>query len=136
MGKEAKEYSRYEAAVVSAKAKGCIVVVPKPDKLFIDIDDAAGLATFNANLERVREIVPFTYRRRSSPSGAQGRYHILAKLSRAVGLTERILLQALLGSDLTREALSWQRADRGDPVPTPFFEKEPWAEADPEDPFG
>ena len=118
------EYSRYEAAVKSAEGKGCVVVAPGPRELFLDIDDAQSLAVFDRNVERLREVLPMTWSKRPSPSGADGRYHIVVTLERdLVGVQERILLQALLGSDLTREVLSYQRAVRGDDVPTLFFER-------------
>jgi len=50
---------------------------------------------------------------------------VVVTLERNVEPMERILIQAFLGSDLKREALSWVRIVNNDPNPTLFFEKKP-----------
>jgi hypothetical protein len=119
------EYSRFQAAQEAAKKKGLVVVEPKPDQLFIDIDDECSDAVFDRTIGKVQELIPgTTWSRAPSPSGALGRFHIVVTLGRPVAdAFERILLQALMGSDRIREVLSWQRATRGDARPTLFFEK-------------
>jgi hypothetical protein len=116
-------YSRPDAEECAEK-KGLIVVRPKPNELFVDIDDEPSLAIFTRNIKRIGQTIGCTHVRRRSPSGASGRLHIVVKLNRDVrDAFERITLQALIGSDRIHEALSWQAAVRGDEYPTVFFEK-------------
>jgi hypothetical protein len=106
-----------------AAAKGLIVIVPKEDELFIDIDDKPSLAAFHVGLGVLGDlIVGFT--RGPSPSGKNDRFHIIVKLARKVKDDfERGALQALLGSDRLHEALSWRAASRGITGVSVFFEK-------------
>lgn len=122
---KAKEYSRYEAAKETAASKGLVIRVPGPRELFIDIDSDAQLEQFNAALPKLTELLPLASMVCTpSPSLVPGRYHIVLALTRDLrDVFERILLQSLLGSDPVREMLSWQRAVRGDEVPTLFFER-------------
>lgn len=119
-------YSRIETAEKQASANGCVVITPKNDELFIDIDDEAGMVAFEKGIENVATLLPCTWEKRPSPSGRDGRFHIVVTLTDRdlESDAERILLQALLGSDRTREVLSWQRMVRGETTPTLFFEKE------------
>ncbi len=110
-----------EIAVEKAKALGCTVVFPKPNELFLDIDTEASMRRFVRGVSRLRRV---SYVVRSSPSGLPGRYHIVVTMPRPVSPLERIALQAMLGSDLTRELLSWMRIQRGIDEPTLFFERQ------------
>jgi hypothetical protein len=118
-------YSRYQQAAATAKERGLVVCAPAPNELFVDIDDAESLALFERNFPKLEELGLFSkVLKTESPSGKPGRWHVVVWLNRDVESTfERIALQALLGSDRVREVLSWQRATRGDPVPTLFFER-------------
>lgn len=113
--------------VVAAREKNLDIVYPAPDELFLDIDDHGGLMQFYSALPIVGKscgLVGLTMR--PSPSGKDGRFHIVVKLGRNVKDSyERIMLQALMGSDRLHETLSWLRARRSEPNPTLFFEKKP-----------
>ena len=114
-------------AYSEAEANNCVVKVPSPTELFIDIDDALGAQWFHLNIGKVVEHVGLdgSPEWSTSPSGQQGHSHIVVKLRREVTPMERILIQAFLGSDLKREALSWVRLVNDDPNPTLFYEKKP-----------
>lgn len=118
----------YEEAVAIAAAKGCVVRVPGPRELFIDIDSEEANNTF----DRLRKACPSgliqSVSRAPSPSGRPGHYHIVATLERDVeDDCERVMLQALLGSDPMRELLSWRRIQNGSDsaAVSLFFEKAP-----------
>lgn len=123
---------RMKKAHIQAAAKGCIVVLPKPNELFVDIDSMEALATFDVAIRKLKEtkgLAKTTFVTRPSPSGRAFRYHITVTLPRFVkNAEERILLQALLGSDIVRELVSWGRVQRNAPNPTLFFEKPPESE--------
>jgi len=119
--------NRYAEALAVAKEKGCVIVAPKPNELFIDIDEEEQLDVFKGQIKRVIEVFGkrVSWNQRSSPSGLPGRYHIVVTLPVEVTAVERIALQACLGSDLVREILSWARMRLGHDLPTCFFEKDP-----------
>jgi hypothetical protein len=108
-----------ESALRQARQLGLVVVLPRSNELFVDIDDEASMHVFLASVARLGDV---SYLVRRSPSGAPGRRHITVTMPRAVTAMERIALQAMLGSDRVREILSWQRLQRGINEPTLFFE--------------
>jgi len=118
----------FEEAVEIAAAKGCVVRVPGPRELFIDIDSEAAHDSF----ERLRKAFPpgliASEVRTRSPSGNPWHFHIVATLSRDLqDDRERVMLQAFLGSDPMRELLSWRRIENGSDsaAVSLFFEKAP-----------
>ena len=107
-----------------AAEKGCVVRYPKPNELFIDIDSLAAEDAFRCAWEIFsKHEVGATYYLRESRS--LGHSHVIVTLSRPVAdKRERILLQAILGSDPSRETLSYIEYLAGGEHPTVFFEKE------------
>jgi hypothetical protein len=115
-----------EEAFEIAAGKGCVVRVPGPRELFIDIDSDEA----NVSFERLRKACPADLidrvDRTPSPSGRPGHYHIVVRLNRDLrDDRERVLLQAVLGSDPMRELLSWRRIENGSDSASVsiFFEK-------------
>jgi hypothetical protein len=113
-------------AVKQAKLRGLDLVLPADNQLQIDIDSEAALATFNKNLPKFelhfakvinKEIVP-------SKSGDPNKMHITLTLNTDLFDTNaKIAFQAFLGSDPTRELLSYVRWSNNDEHPTLFYEK-------------
>jgi hypothetical protein len=117
-----------------AKEFGLVVRYPAPNELFIDIDSLAALDAFDglfgifcehywgrapAETDPVKLLEAPAFVKTVSPSGKPGRYHIVVTLPREVASQkERIIWQALLGSDTTREALAYFVDSR-----SCFFEK-------------
>lgn len=114
-----------EAAIAAATAKGCVVVEPAPNEIFIDIDDEPSATHCIAGINRIKSrIKDLDYRQAPSPSGAPGRFHIVVTVpDRMFTQFERIAWQAALGSDRMRELNSLIDILDGDPLPTIFFEK-------------
>lgn len=113
-------------AYAEAESKCSTVRLPKPTELFIDLDSEEDKTWFYLNIGKVREQMGnVDIEWISSPSGDPGHAHVIVTLSREVSEMERILLQAILGSDRKREALSWVRLVNNDPSPTLFYEKKP-----------
>jgi hypothetical protein len=110
-----------------AELNGHVVVLPKDNELLIDIDSDAAEQLFHKQLTKVNEYVGVsTWTATPSKSGEPERKHIIVQLQRSIAQIERIVLQAVLGSDLRRELLSYCRWTIGDPQPTLFFEKQPF----------
>lgn len=99
---------------------------PKPNELFVDIDNARDFTRFKTLVEMI-DRVEGVARWVDTPSASGGQHrHIVVTLTRNVTEFERIALQAMLGSDLKREILSYERHKRGShPHPTVFFEPKP-----------
>lgn len=109
-----------------AEEKGCFVVYPQPNELFIDLDDPDDEGFMHDQIARLRRYFPggdVLVKMAPSKSGG-GRQHVTITLPRPVkDAAERILLQACLGSDRVRELLSWARLEtNATPHPTVFFE--------------
>lgn len=107
----------------TCEKRGLRVVLPEANQLQVDIDSFEALGVFAANVERLGDLVE-SHVRTVSPSRKSGHYHVTVTLKRPVrDPMERILLQLLLGSDVTRELLSWKRATADMADPTIFFER-------------
>lgn len=101
-----------------AQKKGLVVRYPAPNELFIDIDSWEQLYMHNQLFSILEDIEPGAATRLSpSPSGKPGRFHVVVTLPRDVkDETERLMLQAFLGSDAKRELLGYMHLlDGADP---------------------
>lgn len=121
-----------EDAVSKAAELGLEIIVPKPNELFLDIDDAESLALFHELLPILKQMYAVeTVFIKPSKSGGEKK-HVTVVLGDSDGLfqpeltpEQRILLQAVLGSDRKRELLSYKRlltGARPDEYVTVFFE--------------
>jgi hypothetical protein len=111
-----------EEPEAKATRLGLVVRYPAENELFIDIDSQAELERFEALLKIFQEHraqYEATPTVTPSPSGKPGHFHIVVALSRPVkDQAERIILQALLGSDTKRELIAYLVDSR-----SCFFEK-------------
>jgi hypothetical protein len=107
-----------------AREKGLVIVRPGPRELFVDLDHWGACRMFWEHAPLFESIIE-TFRFAPSASRMPGRFHVTVTLNRDVASAEeRIMLQALLGSDLLHEALSWREAAIEKlPDPTVFFER-------------
>lgn len=113
----------FEDAIKFAEDNDLVVKLPEPNQLFIDIDSLADLGTFHGNYGLIDQYVGIEgFVITESRNGGEGK-HIVVTLSKNITLTERCLLQAILGSDLRREAHGFWRIMQGSTTPTLFFEK-------------
>ena len=114
-------------AYETAALKGLNVVIPGPAELFLDFDNEADyLLMLDELFPLLKQFLPNAVITRSttSPSGEPGHHHVVVNLGEPVkSASERVLLQAALGSDRKRELLAWRRVETNDPIPTLFFEK-------------
>ena len=111
----------------AAKRKGCHIVEPVDNELFIDIDDQASLTMFHNQIGIVCAIFDkqgvTSWRFLPSPSGLPDHCHIIVSLPINPSSLMRIALQALLGSDRLHELLSFGALREGAEMPTLRFEK-------------
>jgi hypothetical protein len=119
-----KTLMRSDEATAYAMANNLEVRFPKLNELFLDIDSATHLDTFFRNFDLAKAVFGLDITYTSSPSRRKpDGSHIVVTLSRDITNIERLLWQAILGSDLRREAHSYRNMQRGEERPTLFFEK-------------
>lgn len=108
---------------IVAKELGLRVDLPGECELFIDIDSTDDALHFYAMVDVLKENGIVFDDVTATPSRS-GNTHVRARLPYAVSDTERIALQACLGSDRKRELLSMLRIKlhAGERPPTVFFE--------------
>ena len=108
-------------AFKEAELQGNVVVLPEDNQLLIDIDSPEAEAVYNKNKPKftlhIAEII-----KEERKVSRNGNTHIYATLDQNIDADERILFQLFLGSDQTRELLSYVRVINGD-HPTLFIEK-------------
>lgn len=115
---------RSAKAFEEAKEEGNIVVLPETNQLLIDIDSPEAEAVYNKNKPKFDMHVAGIISEERRPS-RNGNTHIYVTLDRDIDERERILYQLFLGSDQTRELLSYIRVINDDKNPTLFIEKKP-----------
>lgn len=116
----------YIAKMVDAEHK---ILIPADNELQIDIDSdeqyqlfQSQFSIFRREMEVVHPMKPIALTMWASRSGLPKR-HILITLPIGVTNSERIALQAALGSDPIRELLSMMRYFKGYEHPTLFCER-------------
>ncbi len=124
--KEDRDYDfwtiKSEHAFKEAGNHGYVVVLPEENQLLIDIDSPEALAVYEKNLPKFQMHVAVVLNEERKAS-RNGNTHIYVTLDRNVDTAERVMFQAFLGSDQTRELLSYVRIINDDPNPTLFIEK-------------
>lgn len=111
----------YEWAVEKAKRFNCDIVIADDSTLQIDLDSDEALEVFDRQhllLCDLGLLPSFNYEQSESKGGNT---HITIPLGFSLSVEQRLLLQALLGSDLKREALSLKRVREGMPNPILLF---------------
>lgn len=120
--------STFEGAKAAAVEKGLVIVLPKDNELFVDIDDERSLEEFFSRVLILRSTGWVSEDQEAGvvmkASKSRGcHWHAVVTLQHNVTPTERVALQLLLGSDPIREALSMRAIrEKTTPHPTLFFE--------------
>lgn len=102
-----------------AKERGCTVEYASPKTLQLDIDSEESREIYEDQLERLR--LMFTVLEVRERASRSGNMHVIITLKERLSVPERIMLQACMGSDRTREILSYARYQNGDNEPILLF---------------
>jgi hypothetical protein len=120
-----------QRAINVALSEGLTVRLPEANELLIDIDNEHSFMLFMKQIEIVKKYIGTkprfndgSYVVTESRHGLPGR-HIVVTLDHDITETERLLLQACLGSDRVRELLGYVQMKNGDAHPTLFLEANP-----------
>ncbi len=106
-----------------ATSLSCELVVPRPDQLLLDIDTPAQMQLFQSMRSRFTGKLPHTpkiigmveWRSRN------GNTHVLVDLDRHIQPLQRVLFEALLGSDPGRALAAQAAVMMGSPQPSVLF---------------
>ena len=99
------------------------LVAAHADELFIDVDSVNELEEFRNRYTRVVDIIDVLGEVIERESKTKLHYHVIVKLKHSLPVVDRILLQAILGSDWRKESLSYVRVMRDIENPIRFFEE-------------
>ncbi|MGH7239031.1 MAG: hypothetical protein ACREHG_03085, partial [Candidatus Saccharimonadales bacterium] len=114
-----------EAVIEHAESMGLIVVFPQDNEIQIDLDNKAAVKEFRRRLGFFKAIHGKLINRVYYTHSRSGGTHVTIQLTRPVeSKVERIMFQALLGSDAKREMLSLMDLFQAQREPTLFYEKE------------
>jgi len=116
-------------AIDLALREGLTVEFPAANELFIDIDNEHSFQMFQRQMDILVKYIGVDdggngFVVTPSRHGLPGR-HIVVTLVKDITETERLLLQACLGSDRVRELLGYVQMKNGDPHPNLFLEATP-----------
>lgn len=115
-----------QRALDQAQRESLEVVYPADNELMIDIDNEHSYMLFQNQIQIVSKFVGVVeVRENPSKSGKPWKMHITVELDPNVSMLERLALQAMLGSDRTRELLGYVQYKNNDPHPVLFLEKKP-----------
>lgn len=106
-----------EEAILQAKADGFSVIRTAPNLLLLDLDSEEAYQHYLRMIVRVREFMTVT-KVGAWRSKSGNRRHVALQVDRSLPVGQRMLLQAILGSDLYRELYDLQRvwAKEKDPI--------------------
>jgi hypothetical protein len=108
-----------------ATQNGFRCVYPEPNQLQIDIDSSLALGVHHELMSILYNLLGINVvgvDQQPSKTNDGQHFHITLTLPEAIDDKTRILMQAVLGSDVKRELLSYGRLLQGDPHPTMFAE--------------
>lgn len=113
-----------ENAITRAQAEDLLIVYPRPNQLFVDLDNEHSFLLFKKQFDLFVKFIDADAEFSEAPSkSGLPKRHVTVWLSCEVTEEKRILFQALLGSDRVRELLGYVQESNGDPHPTLFLEK-------------
>lgn len=111
----------FDMAATDAEAQGREVIRSTDTTLLLDFDNGSQQEQYGRMLERLQRALPGVQEtvRWTSKSGRG--VHVMLSLPKPLTVTERLLLQAVLGSDPTREMLGLMLLHSGVENPIMLF---------------
>lgn len=98
-----------EKSIKEAEAAGFFVVRTAPNLLLLDIDTKEAYQHYLKMFPIVNKQIKIVKIGQWSSKSGKGRRHIVLQTAKALPVVQRMLLQAILGSDLKRELWDLQR---------------------------
>jgi len=112
--------------LIKAKKHNLIVIEPKPNQLQIDLDSARAVRAYGMqyNILRRAGLTRGWKEKISTSRSGKTRLHITITMPYKIDNLKRVCMQAVLGSDIKREAFNFCRVENENRYPIVFFEKE------------
>jgi hypothetical protein len=109
-----------------AVKKGLLVVEPKANELQIDLDGARALHVYGRQFYLLKQAgITKKWKEKIAPSKGGGqRVHVTITTPFPLNNVLRVAFQAVLGSDIKREAFNLCRTIKGNRYPIVFFEQD------------
>ncbi len=98
------------------------IIFPDSTQLQLDIDDSVTAEVFERNRGIIEKHFGIVYASQTISRNGEGRHITITLKKRLLNEMERILLQAVLGSDPKRELLNYLQYLERDPHPVLFLE--------------
>jgi hypothetical protein len=125
MASSRKRKASFQWGLARARRKGLIIVEPAPNELQLDLDGARAIRRYAMQYSILKRAgLTKGWIEHIRPSRRENHIHLTITLPYNLENPTRILWQAILGSDLIREAFNLVRVARGNRYPIVFFEKE------------
>lgn len=115
-----KSSMQFEDTVAAAADAKMAIKIPKDNELFLDLDTKPDYLHFLEIIGKLPDVKGWV---KSPSKSGYPKCHVVVTMYRPVTSSERILLQACLGSDRLHELLSYLASRQGNSSPTVFFEK-------------
>lgn len=107
-----------------AKKLGWKIVEPKPNELQLDLDGSRAVRRYGMQFSILRKAgLTKGWREKLLPSKKSGHVHVVITIPKAVNNLERVALQAILGSDIKREAFNYSRVKKHNKYPIVLFKR-------------
>lgn len=105
-----------------AAQHNCELVVAGPFELLLDIDNEHDEKQFDVSMKLLFERHPFLIKEVQGWKSRNGHKHVRVVLNHEVGWHDRIMYQAMFGSDRSREVLTFNRSfEAANPDPVVLF---------------
>jgi hypothetical protein len=100
------------------------IIEPKPNELQLDLDGARAMRLYGMQFSILRRAgLTKRWKEKIIPSKKAGHVHVVITMPNSIKNLERVALQAVLGSDIKREAFNYARVKRHNKYPIVLFKK-------------
>jgi hypothetical protein len=108
-----------------ARRLGWKVIEPKANELQLDLDGALAVRKYGAQYAILRKAgLTRKWKEKILPSKRKNHVHVVISLPAKIKNIERVALQAVLGSDIKREAFNFTRVKKRNKYPIVLFKRE------------
>lgn len=120
------KHTEMQWGLARARRSGWKIVEPAPNQLQLDLDGARAIRKYGMQWSILyRAGLTKGWKEKLQPSKKNGHVHVVITMPKAVDNLERVALQAVLGSDVKREAFNYCRVKKHNKYPIVLFRKEP-----------
>ena len=117
--------TKLQWGLTRARKHGWRIVEPKANQLQLDLDGARALRKYGMQFSILRKSgLTAGWKELIKGSKKRSHVHIVITMPKKIKNLERVALQAILGSDIKREAFNYTRVKKRNKYPIVLFERE------------